>query len=84
MQRVRRFPISCARSSSRSLGAGELAAVGNANPKDVASFREPTCRTFRGRCLAILRPFGHEGTITLAGQVGWALTRTVVVKCVSL
>ncbi len=66
------------------MGAGELAAVGNANPKDVASFREPTCRTFRGRCLAILRPFGHEGTITLKAKSDGLSPASVVVKCVSL
>ena len=65
-------------------GAGELAAVGNANPKDVASFREPTCRTYRGRCLAILRPFGREGTITLQAKADGLLSASAVVKCFSL
>jgi beta-galactosidase len=65
-------------------GAGELAAVGNANPKDVASFREPTCRTFRGRCLAILRPFGREGTINLQAKSEGLSPSFVVVKCDSL
>jgi beta-galactosidase len=48
-------------------GAGELAAVGNANPQDVSSFRQPLrCKTFQGRCLAILRPVdGSARTITL-------------------
>jgi beta-galactosidase len=65
-------------------GAGELAAVGNANPKDVASFREPTCRTFHGRCLAILRPFGREGTITLRATSDGLSPASAVVKCFSL
>ena len=65
-------------------GAGELAAVGNANPKDVASFREPTCRTFRGRCLVILRPSGREGTITLQARSDGLSPASAVVKCSSL
>lgn len=63
-------------------GAGELAAVGNANPKDVASFREPHCRTFHGRCLAIVRPFGRTGTITLKASADGLSPATVTVKCV--
>jgi beta-galactosidase len=46
-------------------GAGELAAVGSANPKDAASFRRPLRKTFHGRCLAVLRPTGGRGTIML-------------------
>lgn len=62
-------------------GAGELAAVGNANPKDVASFREPHCRTFRGKCLAILRPLGRPGTITLRASAEGLSTASIAVKC---
>jgi beta-galactosidase len=65
-------------------GAGELAAVGNANPKDVTSFREPTCRTFRGRCLAILRPSGREGAITLRVTAEGLSPASVNVKCSSV
>ncbi|WP_247233427.1 glycoside hydrolase family 2 TIM barrel-domain containing protein [Telluribacter sp. SYSU D00476] len=46
-------------------GAGELAAVGNANPTDVSSFQKPQKNTFRGRALAIIRPVEKPGTITL-------------------
>ena len=46
-------------------GEGELAAVGSGNPSDAASFRAPVRSTFHGRCLAILRPKGKPGTITL-------------------
>jgi beta-galactosidase len=62
-------------------GPGELAAVGNANPKDVASFREHSCRTFHGRCLAILRPLGREGTATLRVTSDGLTSATEVVKC---
>jgi beta-galactosidase len=62
-------------------GAGELAAVGNANPKDVASFRVPHCKTFRGKCLAILRPLGHPGTITLRASAEGLVSSSIAVKC---
>lgn len=44
-------------------GAGEIAAVGNANPKDVASFRQPRRDTFHGTCVVVVRPTGRTGTI---------------------
>jgi beta-galactosidase len=49
-------------------GAGELAAVGNANPKEMASFRRPHRRTFHGKCLAIVRPTGTRGVITVQAR----------------
>jgi len=49
-------------------GAGELAAVGNANPSEMASFRQPKRNTFRGKCLVILRPKGSSGDITLEAR----------------
>ena len=63
-------------------GVGELAAAGSANPKDVASFRQPTCRTFKGKCMAILRPTGHEGTITLRAKSAGLELASVTIKCV--
>jgi beta-galactosidase len=63
-------------------GVGELAAVGNANPKDVASFREPHCRTFHGRSLAILRPTGSEGEITLRVQSDELMPASITIRCV--
>jgi beta-galactosidase len=52
-------------------GAGELAAVGSANPREMASFRRPRRRTFQGKCLAVVRPTGATGPITLqAGSEG--------------
>ena len=65
-------------------GAGELAAAGNANPKDVTSFREPTSRTFRGRCLVILRSSGREGAITLRVTAEGLTPASVLVKCSSV
>jgi beta-galactosidase len=65
-------------------GAGELAAVGNANPKDVASFRQPTCKTFNGKCLAVLRPLGHEGRIALRVTSEALAPASAIVECTSL
>jgi beta-galactosidase len=46
-------------------GAGELVALGNANPKNVASFHNGERQTFNGKCLAIIRPKGNAGVIKL-------------------
>jgi len=49
-------------------GAGDLLAAGNANPKDVASFRSKSPNTFHGRCLAIVQPRGKAGKVTVRAQ----------------
>ena len=49
-------------------GQGELAAVGSANPHEMASYHQPHRTTFHGRCLAILRPRGEKGSITLEAR----------------
>jgi beta-galactosidase len=58
-------PDAVADISFKLLGTGELAAVGNANPKEIASFRLPRRKTYQGRCLAVVRPTGTAGSITL-------------------
>ncbi|HYG33950.1 MAG TPA: glycoside hydrolase family 2, partial [Clostridia bacterium] len=60
-------------------GAGELAAVANSHPADAASFRIPIRNTFQGRCLAIVRPLGQSGKITLRAEAeGLASAETVI------
>ena len=49
-------------------GAGEWAATGTANPKDVQSFRQAVTATYHGKCLAIVRPVGSAGRTTLTAQ----------------
>ena len=49
-------------------GAGEMAAVGNANPKDVASFRQPRRDTFHGECVVVVRPTGKPGAIEVKAE----------------
>jgi beta-galactosidase len=50
-------------------GAGELAGVGNGNPIDIKSFQQPLCKTFKGRCLLIVRPLeGKAGAILVTAK----------------
>ncbi|MBK7710345.1 MAG: DUF4982 domain-containing protein [Bacteroidales bacterium] len=46
-------------------GDAELVAVDNGNPRDPKSFQSDNCNAFHGRCLAILRPTGKAGRVTL-------------------
>ncbi len=48
-------------------GAGEILAVGNADPTDISGFQKPEKKTFRGKCLVIIRPTGTTGIINLRG-----------------
>jgi beta-galactosidase len=62
-------------------GAGQIAAAGNANPRDLASFRRPYRNTFHGQCVAILRPRGEPGRIHLRAEspeLGFATTEVLV------
>lgn len=60
-------------------GAGEITAAGNANPSDMASFQQPLCNTFKGRCLVIIRPVGKAGKIFLrANAVGLRPAKIVI------
>jgi beta-galactosidase len=61
-------------------GAGELAAVGNANPVDTASFRGPVRKAWNGTLQAILRPTGKPGTITLRAEAEGLKGATLAVK----
>jgi beta-galactosidase len=49
-------------------GGGELLASGNAAPDDMKSFRKPECRTFYGKCLAIIRPYAKAGSIKVNAE----------------
>ena len=60
-------------------GAGELAATGSSAPNDAASFHVPTRKTYQGRALAILRPAGDAGKITLTAEAGGLKAATIEV-----
>ena len=49
-------------------GNGEIAATGNANPADMASFSQAKSNTFRGRCLVIIRPNGKAGSMNIKAE----------------
>lgn len=51
-------------------GEGVLEAAGSARPNEMASFKQPKCKTFHGRVLAILRPSigNKKGSITLKAE----------------
>ncbi|MGH2649258.1 MAG: glycoside hydrolase family 2 TIM barrel-domain containing protein, partial [Ginsengibacter sp.] len=49
-------------------GAGEILATANANPSDMESFQQPQYKTFRGKCLIIVRPNGKGSTIKLNAE----------------
>jgi beta-galactosidase len=61
-------------------GAGELAATGSSAPNDASSFRAPFRKTYEGRCLAILRPQGGPGRITLKAEAAGLKAATIVVR----
>ncbi len=49
-------------------GDAELVAVENGNPRDPKSFQADSVTTFHGRCMAILRPTGKAGKVTLTAS----------------
>ena len=65
-------------------GAGEIAAVGNANPKDVASFRQPRRNTFRGECVVIVRPNGKAGTIEVKAEASGLESAAVSLEVITM
>jgi beta-galactosidase len=61
-------------------GAGELAAVGNANPVDLASFQGPERNTYEGKCLAIVRPTGKQGSIILKAMANGLPSTQIIIS----
>ncbi len=61
-------------------GNGEIIAAGNANPSDAESFQDAEHKTFRGKCLIIIRPKGNAGKITLKAEGESLASGTVVIE----
>jgi beta-galactosidase len=61
-------------------GAGELAATGSSAPNDDSSFHAPLRKTYQGRALAILRPAGDAGKITLKAEADGLKAATIEVQ----
>jgi len=49
-------------------GNGEIAGVGNGNPKDISSFQQAQKSTFLGKGLVIVRPKGTSGKISVTAK----------------
>jgi beta-galactosidase len=64
----------------RITGNGEIAATGNANPSEMASFQKPERNTFRGKCLAILRPSKQRGIITLKAEANGLIPAQIQIR----
>lgn len=60
-------------------GEGELAGVGNASPTEMASYQRPERKTINGKCLAIVRPTGKSGTITLKATANGLTPAQIVI-----
>jgi beta-galactosidase len=58
-------------------GGGELLASGNGAPDDMQSFCKPECRTFNGKCLAIIRPYAKAGSIKVHAEAAGLPDATV-------
>ena len=64
-------------------GAGELAAVGSANPKDVSSFRQPRHKTYHGECVAVVRPGGIPGSVQIKAEAPGLESASVTLEVAS-
>jgi len=60
-------------------GNGEIIATGNANPSDAASMQQPQHKTFRGKCLAIVRPVNKPGAITLKATADGLTSAQIII-----
>jgi beta-galactosidase len=61
-------------------GAGGLAAVGNGNPHNVDSFRQPRRYTWHGQALAILRPAKRPGVLRLTARADGLRPATLTLR----
>jgi len=63
-------------------GSGEIAGVGNADPTDLSGFQKPEKKTFRGKCLVIIRPASKKGTINLKATANGLSEGQIVITVV--
>jgi beta-galactosidase len=62
-------------------GSGEIAGVGNGSPDDMSSFQQPRKKSWQGKCLAIIRPRGDAGIITLKATAEGLKEATINLTC---
>ena len=61
-------------------GNGEIAATASASPNDMQSFQKREHRTFRGKCLVIVRPKGKAGKLILRAKGGGLAGGQIVIE----
>jgi len=61
-------------------GAGSIAAVGSSNPMSTEMYRGNQRRTFRGRCLVVLKSDGEPGEIVLQARADGLEGQGLVVR----
>jgi beta-galactosidase len=63
-------------------GNGEIAASGNANPKDMTSVNRPQVNTYNGEALAVIRPLDKEGKIKLIAESSGLKTGELMIQVI--
>ena len=67
-------------------GNAEITATANANPSDMESFsaepgqKKAQHKTFRGKCLIVVRPLGKPGKITVKAEAQGLTAGQVVIE----
>jgi beta-galactosidase len=61
-------------------GSGELAASGNANPKDMTSVNRPIIDSYKGKALAVIRPSSEEGSIKIKAESQGLKTGELIIQ----
>ena len=62
-------------------GEGNLAAFGNANPKEIKSYQNEKTNLFHGKCLAIVRSKGTEGKIIVKAKADGMVSVSMIINC---
>ena len=78
-----RFPSSEFEVSFDVEGDGDLYRVGSGAPRDLDSFTAPRRTTYLGRALAVLRPTGSPGAVTLRASARGVTPATVSITTVA-
>jgi beta-galactosidase len=61
-------------------GNGEIIATASASPNDMQSFQKPEHRSFRGKCLVVVRPKGKGGKIILTAKADGLSDAQVIIE----
>lgn len=63
-------------------GNGVIAALGNANPKDMMSVNKPLVKTYKGRALVVIRSQGTEGNIKITAEAQGLKTDELMIQVI--